>query len=195
MKLNIVSEKESKMREVKEIIDMIDNNVYFRPAKCFSTDLEPVTALPFTEKLKLKPINKRYEGLIDSKRASVIFNNILEKYENNQFFYLQELEEKKLSKRFVKKKLTELELYIVQIIEPPPKKPIVKVSKQKLKAFQGDLEAWHNREKNKFIEGRSYYCNEEVIPLLNISELNDISDNLRENYKQVQQLYDELKVE
>ena len=75
------------------------------------------------------------------------FEEALGIYENNQVYYQDRMDDKKLDINTIKRSLTELERWFLNIIEP---KPI------------DDVESWKEREEFKLTKGISSYCDPEL---------------------------------
>lgn len=187
VRLHVISQKDQDIEEIKEIMSSVDH-CYFRDPT-FKCNEEPFQTMEFKGKVKLLRIKKR-TGWIVSKQKQSIFEGLLDKYENNQSYYL--LEKDNLSREEVIKGLTDMEKWFVLLIEPHPKLPNKKSDK---KVFLDELHQWLKREKFKTIYFRSYYCNDDVIDFLDNKELKEVNEEIKENFKKVECMYNMLKKE
>lgn len=180
IKLKLNSEKEKDYSEMVKIVSAVENCTFKDPSDIIISRENIITVAPENNP-RLKRPDKKISGWIKSKQAQKVFYTQLDKYQNNQYCYLQRLESGKISSIQVKKNLTELEMWFIQIIEPFPEKKDIK--------YQEYLKKWFEREQIKYKFSRSYYCEEEVLPYLDMEKLYTIQNNIFENYEKVKNYY------
>lgn len=78
------------------------------------------------------------------------FDIALECYENNQMYYLELFDKNLINEKQLSARLTRLEKWFLQIIEPKPKK--------RSKYYKDDFELWQEREYGKLDNKLSGYC-------------------------------------
>lgn len=125
-------------------------------------------------------------GWLEGKGTHKKFNDQIEKYENNQYYWNKKYKKGKISKEELIQNLTDLEKWFVCIIEPPPKR----LKKIPIESYMKELEPWRNREHIKYKHTRSYYCDDDVIPLLDKESLLSVQKQIFENFEKVKVYFD-----
>jgi len=195
LQLHVVSDKEKDVRELAKVVASIET-CCFRNRDSINYEKQDIVTVPPNKPNTLLPLRKRIKGWIDSNRKYSMFEKALEIYENNQIYYLSQLDEKDLSAEEVSKGLTDLECWFSQIVEPHPKLPPKrKPSSARKRIFMQEMEEWLVRENEKFKNGRSYYCDEEAVKLLDREQLKSVQKQLFSNYEKVKAFFKENEIE
>lgn len=181
MKLNIVSDKDKELSELVEIVESVET-CCFRERGTLGIEREDIIAVDPATPIRLMKINQDLTGWVNSKRPWSIFERQLERYENNQSYYLEKYKTDEIPKKEIVNKLTKLETWFVCIVEPPPRV----ASGQK---YMNNLSDWVRRESVKYKLGRSYYCDDEVLELLDQDKLLLVQKTIFENYEKVKAFY------
>jgi len=191
----VISDKEKEIQELAKVVSSIET-CCFRDRDSLNYEKQDIVTVPPNRPIALMPFRKRIKGWITSNRKYSMYEKALEVYENNQIYYLSQLEEGELSKEEVIKGLTDLECWFSQIIEPHPKLPPKRnPSKTKIRIFMQEMEEWIIRENEKFKKGRSYYCDERASKLLDQKQLKSIQKQLFNNYEKVKTFFKENEME
>lgn len=192
LQIHVVSDKE---KEVKELVEMIESieSCTFRERGTLSVHREEIIIVPPQKPVSLLSWRDNIRGWINSTRKYYMFEKALEIYENNQSYYLSQFEEEKgMPKEEIAKGLTDLECWFALIIEPHPKVPPKRKGiTTKKNIFVHEMEEWLVRESEKYKRGRSYYCDEKALPLLDRKQLKDIRKELFNNYEKVKDFFRE----
>ena len=195
LQLRVVSNKEKETQELSQML----SSMCFREKGPLSVDREEIITVPPTKPVTLLPVNKNLSGWITSSRKYKTtykkFEKSLEYYENNQSYYLSQFEDEGMSREKIVRELTDLECWFSKIIEPFPKPPPQKSSKEKKNMFMQELEEWFIRESEKCKKVRSYYCDEKVVKLLDREYLNSVQKQLFINYELVKAFFKEKESE
>ena len=195
LQLHVVSDKEKDVRELAKVVASIET-CCFRNRDSINYEKQDIVTVPPNKPNTLLPLRKRIKGWIDSNRKYSMFEKALEIYENNQIYYLSQLDEKDLSAEEVSKGLTDLECWFSQIVEPHPKLPPKrKPSSARKRIFMQEMEELLVRENEKFKNGRSYYCDEEAVKLLDREQLKSVQKQLFSNYEKVKAFFKENEIE
>jgi len=187
MKLRVVSDKDKELSELVELVESVET-CCFRERGTLSVEREEIIAVDPATPIRLMKINQDLTGWIDSKRPGSIFERQLERYENNQSYYMEKYKSGEIPKKEIITKLTKLEAWFVCIVEPPPKV----ATGQK---YMNNLSDWVRRESVKYKLGRSYYCDDEVLELLDQDKLLLVQKTIFENYEKVKAFYKDKESE
>ena len=182
MKLHVSTKRERESREWTNIIHAVETSC-LREHKKEYVEREAIVTFPPSRPC-LSHINEEIHGWLVGRNARSQYTRMLERYENNQCYWLNKWKHKKLDKAGLTKKITDLEKWFACIVEPPPKCP-AKVTTR----YICDLEEWKERESTKYTASRSYYCYENIVPLLDKKEMLSVQKQLFENYNQVKTFF------
>jgi len=185
MSLHVTSEKEKDLQDLVEIVKSLEMSCHreYKPPKL--ENVEPViTSQP--NNLRLSIINKKMKGWLKGTAVHKKYTDQLEKYENNQFYWYNKYKNGNITKEKLIKNLTELEKWFVCVIEPPPKK----YKKDPIQVYMISLEQWLEREKTKYKNTRSYYCDDEVLSYIDKTQLFEIQGEIFDNYELVKTFYE-----
>lgn len=187
-RLKIQKSKDGDFEELVGIVEAVESCTFVDPTSLEDETEDIVTVAP-PKNPRLKKPNSKLSGWIKSKKAQDTFDLQLEKYQHNQYCYLQRLETGKTSKEQTQRNLTDLEMWFVQIIEPPPKK-----TRKKTLNYEKYLEEWLKRERVKYQFSRSYYCEAEALKHLNRKRLDTIQSTIFGYYQEVKEYYNKQKM-
>ena len=188
MKLHVSTEKEQEIHEWANIVHSVETSCLREQKKAY---VEPEAIVTFPPlRSYLSHINEEISGWLVGRNPRSQYTKILEKYENNQCYWLNKWKRGKLDKGELIKKITDLEKWFACIVEPPPKCPSTITMR-----YICDLEEWKNRESTKYTASRSYYCYENVMSLLDKKEMLSVQKQLFENYDQVKTFFHEKEQE
>jgi len=166
----------------------------FRERGTLNVDREEIVTVSPEKPISLLPLRKNMHGWNSSNRKHYMFEKALETYENNQSYYVAQLEDKTEKTGMIESDiiegLTDLECWFSLIIEPHPRiPPRRKGFNAKKKLFVQEMEEWLIRENEKYKRGRSYYCDENAIKFLDRERLKEIRTELFNNYEKVKQFF------
>lgn len=192
--IHVVSDKEKEVNEMIHVIESV-GTCTFRKRGTLTIDREEIVTVPSEKPISLLALRKNMRGWNSSNRKHYMFEKALEIYENNQSYYLAQLEnETGMTKSDIIEGLTDLECWFSLIIEPHPRiPPKRKGFNTKKKLFIQEMEEWLVRENEKYKRGRSYYCDENAIQFLDRERLKELRTELFNNYEKVKQFFKEYE--
>lgn len=186
-RFKIQEPKGGDFEKLVEIVEAVESCTFIDPLS-FEDEREDIVTVAPPRNPRLKRPDTKLSGWIKSKKAQETFDLQLEKYQHNQYFYLQRLEKGKVSEKQTRRDLTDLEMWFVQIIEPPPKK-----TRKKTSNYGKYLEGWLKRERVKYQFSHSYYCDEEALKHLDKERLDAIQPTIFRYYQEVKEYYEREK--
>lgn len=131
----------------------------------YGTELsEQIKASQMKQPLFELSYDKRIIGIV----TETTYNKVIEIYENNQEYYLQLYQNG--VKESIGENLSNLETWFSQIREYEPKNKL-------------DRESWLERERDKFHNGISYYCNPDARKFIKVNTSMEVEKQREINWK------------
>lgn len=185
MKLHVTSKKDEDLQDLINIVHSIETSCHreYKPPKLSHPPEPIVTCEP--SRMCLSKVDNEVTGWLEGKGVHTQYTDHLEKYENNQYYWMTKYRRGKTKEETMIRRLTYLEKWFVCIVEPPPRR----FKKTPIQKYIQELEQWKIREQTKYTNTRSYYCDDEVIPILDKENLLTVQKQIFENFEKVKEYY------